>query len=263
MPSIKPFDIVVNPVGSKFAKALQRALVDKVDNPVFRRASPKVVPAKRTIISKRGNILRQGRSQSVRNHFLVTQRPLNKVEQFERFTQRQVSCPRFATTIGDARAIECKTLFARTLINSTNGRGIIEFEVSSEQYPAAPLYTEYIPKKAEYRFHVFGDKVIDIQQKKKKREFNEDERDTRIRNLHNGYIYSRDGVTPPNGAADLAIRAVAALGYQYGAVDLIYNEKRNQCYVLEVNSRPGIINSTCDSYANAIIDYYGLTRKRI
>ena len=259
MPSIKPFDIVVNPVGSKFAKALQRALVDKVDNPVFRRASPKVVPAKRTIISRRGNVLRRGSAAFVRNHFLVTQRPLNKVEQFERFTLAGISCPKWARTSEEARVLACKTLFARTLINATCGRGIVEFDSDAAIYPRAPLYTEYIPKKAEYRFHVFGDQVIDIQQKKKKREFNEDERDTRIRNLHNGYIYSRDGVNPPNGAADLAIRAVAALGYQYGAVDLIYNEKRNQCYVLEVNSRPGIINSTCDSYANAIIDYYGLT----
>jgi len=262
MPSIKPFDIVVNPVGSKFAKALQRALVDKVESPVYRRASPKILPARRAVVSRKGNVLRQGRSQSVRQHFLVTQRPLNKVEQFEKFTEQGISCPRFTLTSANVGELG-KTVFARTLINATNGRGIVEFEPASGGHiPRAPLYTEYIPKKAEYRFHVFGSDVIDIQQKKKKREFNEDERDTRIRNLHNGYIYSRDGVNPPNGAADLAIRAVAALGYQYGAVDLIYNEKRNQCYVLEVNSRPGIINSTCDSYANAIIDYYGLTRKR-
>lgn len=262
MPSTKPFDIVVNPVGSKFAKALQRALVDKVDNPVYRRASPKIVPAKRTIISRKGNILRQGRSQSVRQHFLVTQRPLNKVEQFERFQRNQISCPRSAQTPGEAYALDVRTLFARTLINSTNGKGIIEFERGDgTKYPVAPLYTEYIPKKAEYRFHVFGDQVIDIQQKKKKIGFDEAQRDTRIRNLHNGYIYSRDGVNPPNGAADLAVRAVAALGYQYGAVDLIYNEKRNQCYVLEVNSRPGLMGTTLDKYADALINLFNLERK--
>lgn len=261
MPSIKPFDIVVNPVGSKFAKALQRALVDKVDNPVFRRASPKHIPEKRTIISRRGNVLRRGSAAFVRDHFLVTQRPLNKVEQFELFTQHGISCPRFTREAGDVASLG-RTVFARTLINATNGRGIVEFEpASGGPIPRAPLYTEYIPKKAEYRFHVFGDQVIDIQQKKKKREFNEDERDTRIRNLHNGYIYSRDGVAPPNGAADLAIRAVAALGYQYGAVDLIYNEKRNQCYVLEVNSRPGLMGTTLDKYAGALINLFNLERK--
>ena len=63
------------------------------------------------------------------------------------------------------------------------------------------------------------------------------------------------------GAADLAINAVKAVGYKYGAVDLIYNEKRNQCYVLEVNSRPGLMGTTLDRYADALIDMYNLERK--
>ena len=124
----------------------------------------------------------------------------------------------------------------------------------------APLYTEYIPKKSEYRFHVFGGEVIDVQQKRKKRGF-ESTRDTRIRNVNNGYVYCRDGINPPNGAADLAIRAVAACGYEYGAVDLIYNEKRDQCYVLEVNSRPGLMGTTLEKYAEALINMYNLRSK--
>lgn len=261
MPLPQPIDIVVTPVGSKFAKSLQRALADKVITPVYRRTTPKVIPARRTVVSRKGNIIRQGRSQSVRQHFLITQRPLNKVEQFHAFTRANVTCPAYALTVEAARGIGCRTLFARTLINATNGRGIVEFESSTQDYPRAPLYTEYIPKKAEYRFHVFGDKVIDIQQKKRKRGFDEEQRDTRIRNLHNGYIYSRDGIAPPDGAADLAIRAVAALGYQYGAVDLIYNEKRNQCYVLEVNSRPGLMGTTLGKYADALINLFNLEKK--
>ncbi len=260
----KAFDIVVRPVGSKFAKALQQQLKTVVNNPIFRRLTPKVVAARAPLLSRKGNVLRQGRSQSVRQHFSVTQRTLNKVEQFERFQTNQISCPRFATSSDEAKRIGCKSLFARTLINSTNGRGIVEFNSEDEHYPRAPLYTEYIPKKAEYRFHVFGDKVIDVQEKRKKRGFTEhgeNERNTRVRNMLNGYVYCRDGITIPDGAADLAVRAVAAVGYQYGAVDVIYNEKRNQCYVLEVNSRPGIINSTRESYANAIIEHYGLTRR--
>lgn len=240
----KSFFIVVNPPGSKFAKALQCALQNKVVNKVWRRRTPKVD--------------RHGRSLP---HFKVTEHPLNKVDQFERFLQAGVASPRFATSADAAKQLDCKSLFARTLINSTNGRGIIEFESSSSDYPRAPLYTEYIPKRAEYRFHVFGDKVIDIQQKKKAREFNEDNRNVRIRNLNNGYVYCRTDVNPPDGAADLAINAVKALGYAYGAVDLIYNEKRNQCYVLEVNSRPGLMGTTLDRYADALIEMYNLTRK--
>lgn len=236
----KAFYIIVNPVVSKFAKALQQRLRELVINPVYRRETVK-----------------HGRSSQ---SFHVTQQPLNKVEQFERFTACVVSCPKHATTVEGARKIGSRTLFARTLTNSTNGRGIVEFEGESDDYPRAPLYTEYIPKKSEYRFHVFGDKVIDVQEKRKKRGFAGD-RDTRIRNVNNGYVYCRDGVNPPDGSPDLAIRAVKALNYQYGAVDVIYNEKRNQSYVLEVNSRPGLMGTTLDSYCNALIEQFNLVRK--
>lgn len=251
----KPFYIVVTPVASKFAKTLQQALQTKVVNKVYRRSAPKTT---RTIISHRGNVLRQGETLP---HFNVTPRALNKIEQFNRFAANNISAPKYATSATAARELGVKTLFARTLVNSTNGRGIIEFESSEPNFPNAPLYTEYIPKKAEYRFHVFGGQVIDIQQKKKKAGVNEDERNTRIRNVHNGYVYCRDGVAPPDGAAALAIRAVEALGYSYGAVDLIYNEKRNQSYVLEVNSRPGLMGTTLDKYAEALINMYNLRRK--
>lgn len=239
----KSFDIIVNPVNSKFAKALQSGLRQQVVENVWRRNTPKV---------KRG---------ITRNHFPITQQPLNKVEQFNAFTHNNISCPKFTTVPGSVGELG-KTIFARTLINSTNGRGIVEFDTGAgEVVPRAPLYTEYIPKKAEYRFHVFGGKVIDIQEKRKRREFNADNRDTRVRNVHNGYVYCRDGVDPPAGAADLAVRAVEAVGYKYGAVDLIYNQKRDQCYVLEVNSRPGLMGTTLDKYTDAIINTYNLTRK--
>ena len=79
--------------------------------------------------------------------------------------------------------------------------------------------------------------------------------------MANGYVYTRGGIVSPDGMGDLAIRAVAALGYQYGAVDIIYNEKRNQCFVLEVNSRPGLMGTTVERYADALINMYDLQRK--
>jgi len=240
--------ISVNPVGSKFAKALQSALREKVVDKVFR------VDHQRA----RQKVQRFGPQRA--KVFNVTQQTLNKVQQFQRFTDAGVSCPKFATSLEEARRIDCKTLFARTLINATSGRGIVEFERDSENAPRAPLYTEYIPKKAEYRAHVFNGQVIDIQQKKKKREFQAD-RDTRVRNLANGYIYTRDGITPPPDLVDLAIRAVSAVGYDYGAVDIIFNERRGACFVLEVNSRPGLMGTTVEKYTDALINSFNLRRK--
>jgi hypothetical protein len=236
---INPFFIAVNPVGSKFAKGLQAAIREKVTNKVFRQLP--------------------GRIKAGRSRFMVTAQPLDKIQQFRRFTDAGVQCPKWTTDVSKIGELDAKTVFARTLINSTNGRGIVEFDVGVGEPPRAPLYTAYIPKKAEYRVHVLGGSAIDVQQKRKKKGV--EERDTRIRNLHNGYVYCRDGIVLPEGAADLAVRAVAALGYEYGAVDLIYNEKRNQCYVLEVNSRPGLMGSTLENYANALINKYELRRK--
>lgn len=239
------FYISVLPVGSAFAKALQTALQSKVVNKIYRVDHSRAA----------------GHRTRGRPVFQVTPQTLNKVQQYAAFNAAQVSCPKHTTTVEFLGELG-RVIFARTLINSTGGKGIVEFEYRpGETQPRAPLYTEYIPKKAEYRAHVFNGEVIDIQQKRKKREFAADNRDTRIRNLSNGYVYTRDGVVPPTGMADLAIRAVGAVGYSYGAVDIIFNEKRNQCYVLEVNSRPGLMGTTLEKYSEALINMFNLTRK--
>lgn len=235
---MKPFYIVVNPVGSKFAKTLQEAVRSITKQRVLR------------VLNKRIN----------RQNFEVTPRVLNKIEQFRAFQRDGVSSPAFTTDPAEVANLGSKTVFARTLVNSTNGRGIVEFNPGEGDVPRAPLYTAYIPKKAEYRCHVFGDAVIDIQQKKKKRGF-ENERDTRVRNVQNGYVYCREGIQAPEGIEALAVSAVKACAYQYGAVDIIYNEKQNKCFVLEVNTRPGLMNTTCERYANAIVEMFKLPRK--
>lgn len=240
----KAFYIAVNPVGSKFAKALQQDIKEKVDNNVY-RVKPERAAAK------------EARGAAV---FRITPGVLTKIQQFQAFTRDGVNCPKWTTDASRLAELESEVIFARTLVNSTGGRGIVEFTLGSDPTPRAPLYTAYVKKKAEYRVHVFNGEAIDIQQKKKKREFNADTRDTRVRNLANGYVYCRDGLVPPEGIQDLAIRAVAAVGYRYGAVDIIYNERNNQCYVLEVNSRPGLMGTTLERYSNAIITASNLRR---
>lgn len=227
--------IAVNPVGSKFAKALQAGLVKQGIKTL--RCSP-----------QRG-VVHRNKGRKV---FFVTQQTKDKIAQFNAFQAAGVSCPAFTTSNQQLDSLGSGTIFARTLTNSTNGKGIVEFSWPNQAPPSAPLYTAYIPKKIEYRAHVFNGKVIDIQQKKKKKDFDDSTRNTRIRNLSNGYVYTRDNVVPPEGFADLAIAAVQAVGYNYGAVDIIYNEKQNKLYVLEVNSRPGLMGTTLDRYVEAL-----------
>jgi glutathione synthase/RimK-type ligase-like ATP-grasp enzyme len=238
MPTKTSLFIAVNPVGSKFAKALQQGL------------------SSLAVTSKRVSPLRGAHLQAKgRKVFYVTQNVLDKVQQLALFSKHGVSCPKYCLSAADIPKLEAKNVFARTLINSTGGRGIVEF-ASGDKAPVAPLYTEYIPKKAEYRLHVFNGKVVDRQQKKRRHVVDEEHRNARVHNLANGYVYSRDIVFMPAGLDQLAINAVAALGYKYGAVDIIYNEKRNQCYVLEVNSRPGLMGTTVETYAKALKESY-------
>ena len=234
----KSFSIVVNPVGSKFAKALQTSLRNKVFNKVFRRR----------------------RDKANRLGFHVTTNPLNKIQQFQKFQEHGVCCPAWTSDATKIAELNSKTVFARTLINSTNGRGIVPFD-SGAEVPRAPLYTAYIPKKAEYRVHIMGDHVVDVQEKRMKKDFNKDNRDVKVRNLHNGYVYCRDNIKVTDAMTEQAKLATKACGYFYGAVDIIYNEKQNKYYVLEVNSRPGLMGTTLEKYTECIINHFNLWKK--
>jgi len=175
---------------------------------------------------------------------------VDKRLQLAAFTFHSVACPGYTLQSDGLGAIDSRRIVARTLTNSSEGRGIVIFN-KGETPPPAPLYTEYIPKKKEFRVHVWANKAFDVAEKRKRRGV--DERNTQIRNTANGYVFCRDGVVEPDGLRTLAQDAVSALGRSYGAVDIIWNEKQNKCYVLEVNSRPGMEGKTVELYADAIL----------
>lgn len=144
------------------------------------------------------------------------------------------------------------TVFARTT-GGQGGAGIVIVR-PNDPLPDRPLYTQYVKKKKEFRVHVVNGSVIDVQQKKKR---NGVEASSLIRNLENGWIFAHEDVVEPDGLRELGIRAVAAVGLDFGAVDIIWNERANQSYVLEVNTAPGLCQTTCNKYADAFVQHYG------
>lgn len=148
----------------------------------------------------------------------------------------------------------------RTTLTGFGGAGIIFHDKQAEDYEKfsgdikeAPLYVQYKKKKKEFRVHVFKGEVIDITQKKKRKDF-DGEINTKIRNYGNGWVYCREGIEPlPEDLTSQAITAVHALGLDFGAVDAIYNEKENKTYILEINSAPGMEGQTIEAYKNAIL----------
>lgn len=175
--------------------------------------------------------------------------PVNKLLQFEAFTQHGLSCPDWTTDkeIANEWIKEGSTVLARQLLNSHSGRGIIILgSEASGTLVEAPLYVKYKKKKHEYRVHVVDGQVLDTQIKLRKRGYNDGgrQRDNQIRNYHTGWIYGREGLTADDRRDQLAIAAANAVGLRIAAVDIIYNEREDGYYVLECNSAPGLQSPT-------------------
>lgn len=138
-------------------------------------------------------------------------------------------------------------VFCRTSLTSRSGNGIIIAE-TVDQLVDAPLYVKAVKKDKEYRVHVFQGNIIDFQLKKKKHDF--EGGISGIRNHTNGWIYARSDVELPETVATESIKAVQALGLDFGAVD-VCTDRESNVFVFEVNTAPGLYNSTLDSYVRA------------
>ena len=147
------------------------------------------------------------------------------------------------------------SVFCRVLLRGSSGRGIVH-ATTRDEVVAAPLYTQYVKKVDEFRVHVLGDRVIDVQQKKKRLEVDNDEVNYQIRNSDNGWVFCRGGVDAPDCVIDASVRAVSALGLDFGAVDVGFNEHRQAATVYEVNTAPGLEGSTLDKYYNAFCEIF-------
>lgn len=228
----KKIVIVTENIGSQSIKRLANKLSEKVGYKVY-RVKPGRERGRRVVTFPKG---------------------ISKAVQFVKFSENGVTCPKFTTNKEEAPSlIESKTgrIVARKLLNSSSGKGLTIHEKDA-QLPDVPLYVQYVPKKKEFRVHVLDGRVIDVAEKRK-RKGHEGDRDTQVRNLANGYVFCRDGIEEPATLRDLALKAVAAIGRTQGAVDIIWNEKNASCYVLEVNSNPGMEGTTLDKYTAAIL----------
>jgi glutathione synthase/RimK-type ligase-like ATP-grasp enzyme len=145
------------------------------------------------------------------------------------------------------------TVVCRTKLQGHSGAGIVLAAREEDVVQNCPLYVKYIKKAKEFRVHVaFGD-VIDVQAKRKRADY-EGETDYAIRNHHTGWVYCREGIEEPADLREQAQRAILTLGLDFGAVDIIYNQHYNRCYVLEVNTAPGLEGTSVTNYANAFMN---------
>jgi glutathione synthase/RimK-type ligase-like ATP-grasp enzyme len=140
------------------------------------------------------------------------------------------------------------TVFVRKKLNASSGRGIVV--TTTLPIDDAPLYVKSINKTKEFRVHVVADQAIDLQEKRRK---NGSRANEMIRNLDNGWVFCRQNIVAPAGLKELGVAAVKAIGLLFGAVDIIFDAVGNRLYVLEVNTAPGLTNSTAINYAKAFL----------
>lgn len=147
-----------------------------------------------------------------------------------------------------------RKVVARTVLRGHSGEGIVILEGPGVDIPDAPLYTMYVPKKEEWRIHVFkqGDQLTIIDQQRKIRDPRfEGVPNWNVRNHANGFIYAREVAPPHPDVLEQALRALEVSGLDFGAVDVIFNAHEGNAYVLEINSAPGLTGTTVDNYASA------------
>lgn len=184
------------------------------------------------------------------NHPGCVLEAVNKLRAFKAMAG-MVSIPDFTESIVEANKwlAEGFDVVARHSLTGNSGKGIRFHEAAKVQAIDidAPLYTRYVPKTDEYRIHVFEGKIHFEQRKALKNGAEAAPLQWKIRNHGNGFIFAHKGLEVPKPVRDNALAAVAALGLDFGAVDIGWHP-RYGTKVYEVNTAPGLEGSSLDSY---------------
>lgn len=156
------------------------------------------------------------------------------------------------------------TVVGRSNLTGHSGDGITLFSMSLHTPPPAdglPLYVQYVKKRKEFRVHVMGNTILDVQEKRRvipETPRAPDFQSLMIRSHANDWVFCRENleITNRDELERQAILAVKACGLDFGAVDIIWNERSNVYYVLEVNTAVGAEGTTAQLYANAFANLH-------
>lgn len=147
-----------------------------------------------------------------------------------------------------------ETVCIRRILRGSGAAGlVIVSRANLEDFVQAPLYTKYVQKRDEYRVHIVRGRVIDTQRKALRNDIDRDEANWQIRNLENGFVFARnEGREVPADVITQAQLAMDSCGLDFGAVDVLYRERDQSAWILEVNTAPGLMNTTLANYAAAL-----------
>lgn len=154
----------------------------------------------------------------------------------------------------------------RTTLRGTQGRGIRVYSLEGTQYTGSlhdfmadarvgDVYVkvfESVPARVtEYRVAVVDGEAIDTMQKRRRTD-HAGLIDPYIRSHDRGWVFCRGGLEVPGIVHNTAAQAVAALGLDFGAVDLGLHRGGGRICVYEINSAPGLEGSSILNYSTAL-----------
>lgn len=177
-----------------------------------------------------------------------------------------VQIPNFLTDLQEAKDyIQARdgncTLVCRTKLRGHSGDGIV-LANTADELVAAPLYTEYVKKKHEFRVHVVKTSANTYQAffvQRKAKKTGVENPNWQIRNLAGGFVFveCENDITPLS-VIEQSLKAMKALDLDFGAVDVLWNAYESKAYVLEVNTACGLEHRTALKYAKVLSDRYSL-----
>lgn len=231
--------------GSQSAKALAQALGIKR---LKHEGKLLVLKGDDFVINWGASNIDRAMDANILNHPYDVAKACNKLTSFRLFKEAGVVTPEWTEEHEDAcHWLREHSVVARTVLNGHSGEGIVICD-KTKVLPVAPLYTKYVKKAEEYRLHVFQGEVFFVQRKARKHDVPDDQVNWKVRNLDGGFIYANKDVEVPEEYKSEAVKAIAALGLDFGAVDLITEKASGKAYVLEVNTACGLAGTTLDKY---------------
>ena len=191
-------------------------------------------------------ILNWGQSADLSDYSSVLNREIvkNKLHSLIMLHNVGILVPPFWTHINDVPAYQYPILGRR--YNHSGGTDICLLKRGEVQY--TDYYMKYIDKSAEFRVHVIG-KTSFISQKLPARKTDvcwNNRNGARFRDIN---IYQSAAIT--HRIREIAHKATTALGYDFGAVDIIVG-RYNDIYCLEVNSAPALSDARIEKYIDLI-----------
>lgn len=232
---------------------------------------PNAIPADTDVVIRWGNAKRiafQGRILNSGRSIMLAG---DKLETLRKLQAEGIPCVQFATNFDDARWPEIWAARKRRgfggkdiclLVTRDNGgtpllvrdggntpttQGEAELALAEAEF-----FTKWINNDREYRLHVANGEIIRYQRKYYVGDGPQLE--LRVQNHANGYVFKQPHNRLRSERFECATRAVAALGLDFGAVDLIVDNSTGRygtATVLEVNTAASCSPKTRDAYVEA------------